>query len=322
MQVLLTLGSRGSPLALAQSKMTRDLLAAHLGVSALDAQVQFPIQTYTTSGDQLQDRSLVEAGGKGLFTKELERALINGEIDLAIHSMKDVPIQMPAGLKMAAILPREDPREALIAKGVSNLADLPKNPVIGTASVRRQAQVLLARPDAKIVMLRGNVGTRLQRLDEGVFDATFLAYAGLKRLGLGDAASGILPIGEMLPAPAQGAVGLQIRNTDTKTAQMLAPISCETTQIELAAERAFLAVLDGSCRTPIAAHAQLSGDDLVFTGAVYLPDGSKAWSRTKTISLPHTAPLAARLPIAATLGETLGTSIATEAGEQIRFDIL
>jgi hydroxymethylbilane synthase len=320
MQVLLTLGSRGSPLALAQTQMTRDLLAAHLGMSAEQALLQLPIRTYTTTGDKLQDRSLVDAGGKGLFTKELEWALAQGEIDLAVHSMKDVPTKIPVGLRMAGMLPREDPREALIARRAKILADLPKNPVIGTASVRRQAQVVRLRPDAKIVMLRGNVGTRLKRLKEGKFDATFLAYAGLKRLGMADAASGILETSEMLPSPAQGAVGLQVRQDDERAVKLVLPICCENTQVELAAERAFLAALDGSCRTPIAALARIEKNQLVFAGEVYLPDGSQMWARSDQLELPKTAPLAARAPIAAAFGEKAGLSIAKEAGDLIRFE--
>ncbi|VAW00127.1 Porphobilinogen deaminase [hydrothermal vent metagenome] len=319
-QVLLTIGSRGSPLALAQSKITRQLLAAKLNLSEAQAEQQLPIRTFTTSGDTLQDRCLVDAGGKGLFTKELELALATGEIDLAVHSMKDVPTQLPDGLRLAGMLPREDPREALIAGSVANISDLPKNPIIGTASVRRQAQILHLRPDAKIVLLRGNVGTRLRRLAEGKFDATFLALAGLNRLGQSDAASGIIETSQMLPSPAQGAVGLQIRDGDDKTFDMTQGICCQQTQIELTIERAFLTVLDGSCRTPIAALAQLSGFELSFTGEVYLPDGSQKWQRKIKQTLPKTAPLAALLPIAASLGETAGRSITDEAGDLVRFD--
>ncbi len=319
-QVLLTLGSRGSPLALAQSQMTRTLLAAQLNLSEAQAEQQLPIKTYTTTGDKLLDHSLVDAGGKGLFTSELEQALVAGEIDLAVHSMKDVPVKAPSGLKMVGMLPREDPREALIAGNITSLADLPKKPVIGTASVRRQTQMLSMRPDAQIVMLRGNVGTRLQRLAEGRFDATFLAYAGLKRLGMADAASAVLSFDEMLPSPAQGAVGLQIREQDDNTRKLLLPICCETTQIELAAERAFLAALDGSCRTPIAALARVKVGQLHFSGEVYLPDGTKCWRREEQMDLPKTAPLAALFPIASALGKAAGLSIAQEAGDLIRFE--
>ncbi|PHR59658.1 MAG: hydroxymethylbilane synthase [Robiginitomaculum sp.] len=319
-QVLLTLGSRGSPLALAQSKMTRALLAALLGLSEAEAEQQLPIKTYTTTGDKLLDHSLVDAGGKGLFTSELEQALVAGEIDLAVHSMKDVPVKAPSGLEMVGMLPREDPREALIAGQISSLADLPKNPVIGTASVRRQAQVLSLRPDAQIVLLRGNVGTRLRRLAEGRFDATFLAYAGLKRLGMADAASAVLSFDEMLPSPAQGAVGLQICQHDEPSRKLILPICCETTQVELAAERAFLAALDGSCRTPIAALARIEAGELRFVGEVYLPDGSKFWRREEQLDLPKTAPLAALLPIASALGKAAGLSITEEAGDLIRFE--
>ncbi|MBL4596189.1 MAG: hydroxymethylbilane synthase [Robiginitomaculum sp.] len=313
MQVLLTLGSRKSPLAMAQAQMTRDLIGAELGLSAPDIPQLLPIRTFTTSGDQLQDHSLVDAGGKGLFTKELESALADGDIDLAVHSMKDVPTKLPKGLVLAGMLPREDPREALIAGEVRSLADLPKNPVIGTASVRRQAQVLRLRPDAKIILLRGNVGTRLRRLAEGKFDASFLAYAGLKRLGLVEAASAVLEPDMMLPSPAQGAIGLQIRDGDDKTLKLFQGICCESTAIELAAERAFLRVLDGSCRTPIAALARFDGQTLSFVGEVYVPDGSQVWQESVTVT-------PASLDIAAKVGREAGKKIAQEAGDRIRFE--
>lgn len=315
-QELLTLGSRGSPLALAQTHMTRDLLAKALGLNEIQAKAQILVRTFTTSGDKLQDRSLVEAGGKGLFTRELERALIDGEIDVAVHSMKDVPIAMPDGLKLAGMLPREDPREALIAKTARTLADLPDIPVIGTASVRRQSQATRARPDAKIVMLRGNVGTRLKRLDEGLFDATFLAFAGLKRLGMPEAASGILDPDDMLPSPAQGAVGLQIRADDHERAEMLQPICCSDTAVELAAERAFLAALDGSCRTPIAALARLSGDVLSFAGEAFAVAGDGCWQRSFQLTFEHGND---KLVMAVQMGREAGLSIADEAGDAIRF---
>lgn len=288
-----------------------------MGLNADEAEARIAVRTYTTSGDKLQDRSLVEAGGKGLFTKELERALMEGEIDVAVHSMKDVPIAMPDGLKLAGMLPREDPREALIAKSAKTLAELPDNPVIGTASIRRQSQALRARPDARIVMLRGNVGTRLQRLEEGLFDATFLAIAGLKRLGMPEAASGVLEPEVMLPSPAQGAVGLQIRADDAAHAEMLAPVCCADTAVELAAERAFLAALDGSCRTPIAALARITGDKLVFSGEVFAVTGKACWQRYFELNF---GPEQDRAAMAAEAGRNAGLSIAEEAGDAIRFE--
>ncbi len=318
-QALLTLGSRGSPLALAQARLTRKLIAGQSGLDADEAKQQIAIKTFTTSGDQLQDRTLVEAGGKGLFTKELDAALIAGQIDVSVHSMKDVPTLEPEGLEFAGMLPREDPREALIAGQINSLDDLPKNPVIGTASVRRQAQVLTLRPDAKFVLLRGNVGTRLKRLKEGRFDATFLAFAGLKRLGMAEHASAVLSTQQMLPSPAQGAIGLQIRTNDHKTAKILSAICCQKTQIELAAERSFLAALDGSCRTPIAALAQISGHDMSFCGEVYALDGTQIWREQQKLHLPEFMNFSQKLTAASQMGAKAGQRIAKLAGNAIRF---
>jgi len=318
-QALLTLGSRGSPLALAQAHLTRKLLAQSLGLKTAEAREKIAIVTFTTSGDKLQDRTLVEAGGKGLFTKELDVALANKDVDVSVHSMKDVPTQEPETLQFAGMLPREDPREALIGGKLQSLADLPKNPVIGSASVRRQAQILRARSDAKFVLLRGNVGTRLKRLGEGRFDATFLAFAGLKRLNMEKHASAVLSTKEMLPSPAQGAIGLQIRKNDTKTAEILRGICCLKTEIELAAERAFLAALDGSCRTPIAALARLSGHDLSFCGEVYLPDGSELWRQQHNLQFHAESSFINQLSQATELGRKAGQNIARIAGDAIRF---
>ncbi len=316
LQAILKLGSRGSPLALAQSRLTRKLLAADLGVADADeAKVAFPISRITTSGDRITDRRLIEAGGKGLFTKEVEQALLDGDIDVAVHSMKDVPTQAPDGLLMAGFLPREDPREALISNGAKTLNALPKGARIGTASLRRQAQVQRLRPDCVVETLRGNVGTRLEKITSGAFDATFLALAGIKRLGIEDKASGILSVEEMLPAPAQGAIGLQIRHGDDKAARMLTPLLCTQTAIALAAERAFLAALDGSCRTPIAALAQVENNALRFRGAVYAVDGTQNWTCDEKIVL-HVDPIETAMK----LGRKHGLSIAKAAGEEIRWE--
>lgn len=236
------------------------------------------IEVITTSGDRIQDRTLAEIGGKGLFTKEIEEALLAKRIDAAVHSMKDVPTWLPDGLEIAAILPREDPRDALFAGTARTLAALPQNAVVGTASLRRQALVLLARPDVKVVPLRGNVGTRLRKLADGQVDATLLAVAGLKRLGRADQDHAILEPEEMLPAVAQGAIGLEIRQNDARTREWLAAIHDEASACEVAAERACLEVLDGSCRTPIAALARLrdSNGALHLRALVAWPDGSKA----------------------------------------------
>jgi len=246
----LRLGTRGSPLALAQANEVRArLTAAHTELSE-DA---VEIVVITTTGDKIQDRTLAEIGGKGLFTKEIEEALLAGRIDAAVHSMKDVPTWLPEGLEISTILPREDPRDGLLSAGGQDLAGLPPCSVVGTASLRRQAQVLLARPDLRVVPFRGNVQTRLRKLAEGQVDATLLAMAGLKRLGMSGEVSAVLAPEVMLPAVAQGAIGVEIRSNDAVTRGALAALDDRDSAIRVAAERACLAVLDGSCRTPIAA---------------------------------------------------------------------
>jgi len=278
MTATLKIGTRGSPLALAQAHETRDrLAAAHPDLSAEGA---IEIVVIKTTGDQVLDRPLSEIGGKGLFTKEIEEALIDGRIDLAVHSMKDVPTWLPDGLAIACLLPREDPRDAFFAapalgEGVRRLADLPPGAVVGTASLRRQALVKLARPDLEVRSFRGNVQTRLRKLGEGEVDATMLAMAGLSRLGMAEAATATLEPEEMLPAVAQGAIGIEIRTDDAATAERLAALHCADTGARVAAERALLAVLDGSCRTPIAALAVLDGrGGIALDGLVAAPDGS------------------------------------------------
>lgn len=267
----LRIGTRGSPLALAQAHETRDrLIAAHPHLAAPGA---IEIVVFKTTGDRILDRTLAEAGGKGLFTKELEEALFDGRADLAVHSMKDVPTQLPDGLEIATLLPREDPRDAFFARSGSGLADLPAGSVVGTAGLRRQAQVLELRPDLKIFPLRGNVQTRLSKLDAGEVDATLLALAGLRRLGLTDRITAVLEPETMLPAVAQGAIGIEIRSDDDATRALLAPLNCAETMVRVTAERALLAALDGSCRTPIAALAVLDGDDLHLRAKVLSHDG-------------------------------------------------
>ena len=264
----LRIGTRGSPLALAQAHETRDrLIAAHPHLAAPGA---IEIVALKTTGDRILDRTLAEAGGKGLFTKELEEALFDGRADLAVHSMKDVPTQLPDGLEIATMLPREDPRDAFFSRDGGGLADLPAGAVVGTAGLRRQAQVLELRPDLKIFPLRGNVQTRLSKLDAGEVDATLLALAGLRRLGLTDRITAVLEPETMLPAVAQGAIGIEIRSDDATTRALLA---CAVTTVRVTAERALLAALDGSCRTPIAALAMLDGDDLHLRAKVLSYDG-------------------------------------------------
>jgi hydroxymethylbilane synthase len=271
--VFLHIGSRGSPLALAQAHAVRGRLAAAHRIEA----DHIPIETIRTTGDKIQDRPLAEAGGKGLFTKEIEEALLSGRIDLAVHSAKDVPAKLPSGLVLAAYLPREDPRDVFISAKAKSLRELPRGAVVGTASLRRQAQVKRLRPDVKIVSLRGNVETRLRKLNSGEADATLLALAGLKRLDLAGAAAMVLDIDEFLPAVGQGAIVVEIREDDARTRALLAPIDDADTATALAAERAFLAVLDGSCRTPIAGYAAVNGNNLQFRGMILKPDGSEVF---------------------------------------------
>jgi len=272
---VLRIGSRGSPLALAQAREVQSRLAAACGLAA----ERIEIRTIRTTGDAIQDRTLADAGGKGLFTKEIEEALLAGAIDLAVHSSKDMPTVLPAGLVLAAFLPREDARDALICRprpAVRALRDLPQRAVVGTASLRRQALLKHARPDLAIVPLRGNVETRLRKVEAGEVDATVLAVAGLKRLGLFAAATAVLDVDEFLPAVAQGAIGIEIRADDAATRALVAAIDDADTATAVAAERAFLAVLDGSCRTPIAGHARLSDGTLGFRGMIAKTDGSEA----------------------------------------------
>jgi len=270
---VLRIGSRGSPLALVQAREVRSRLAAAAG---LDAE-RIEIEVIRTAGDVVQDRPLTEAGGKGLFTKEIEQALSAGVIDLAVHSSKDVPTVLPPGLVLAAFLAREDPRDAFISGKFKSLRELQPGGVVGTASPRRQALVKRLRPDVTVVPLRGNVETRLRKLAAGDVDATLLAVAGLKRLGLISAATAILEPDEFLPAVGQGAIGIETRADDTQTRALVAMIGDADTAAALAAERAFLTVLDGSCRTPIGGHATLSGGTVRFRGMIVKPDGSEAF---------------------------------------------
>ena len=268
----LRIGTRGSALALAQASETRARLMAAHGLPE-DA---FEIEVISTSGDRIQERPLSEAGGKGLFTKEIEEALLDGRIDLAVHSSKDMPTTLPAGLHIATFLEREDVHDAFIGREATSFADLPHGATVGSSSLRRQAQIRRLRPDLNVVMYRGNVQTRLRKLAEGVVDATLLAQAGLKRLGLEHVATSILPETDFLPAPGQGAICIECREDDDRVEAMLAPIAHRDTGIALSCERAFLAALDGSCRTPIAGHAVVEGDGLRFIGMILRPDGSEA----------------------------------------------
>lgn len=265
-------GTRGSPLALAQARAVRARLAAALGFDEDTVE----LVVIRTSGDIIQDRPLADEGGKGLFTKEIEEALLDRRIDLAVHSAKDMPTLLPGGLMLAACLEREDPRDVFISHKAKTLAELPKGATLGTASLRRQAIVKRARPDLAVKPLRGNVETRLRKLAEGQADATLLALAGLKRLGLERHATHIMSADEFLPAVAQGAIGIEAREDDARVRDALARINHEDTFTAVACERAFLGALDGSCKTPIAGHATVAGDAIAFRGLIARPDGGSA----------------------------------------------
>ncbi|MEI9805990.1 MAG: hydroxymethylbilane synthase [Pseudolabrys sp.] len=268
----LRIGTRGSPLALVQARTVRARLAAALGV----AEDAVEIVVIRTTGDAIQDRPLAEVGGKGLFTKEIEEALLDGRVDLAVHSSKDMPTVSQPGLMLAACLEREDPRDVFISLKAKSLADLPQGATLGTASLRRQAIAKRLRPDLRVVPIRGNVDTRLRKLKDGECDATILALAGMKRLGLEAHATQIMSQDEFLPAVGQGAIGLEARAVDSRTRDILARINHADTFMALSAERAFLAELDGSCKTPIAGHATVTGDALQFRGLIARPDGAAA----------------------------------------------
>lgn len=274
--IVTTIGTRGSPLALAQAHEVRARLAkAH----QLDAE-RIAIRVIRTSGDMIQDRALLEAGGKGLFTKEIEEALLAGSIDLAVHSSKDVPTFLPDATWLSAFLPREDPRDVFISHKAASLEALPAGAVVGTASLRRQAMVLRLRPDLRVNVIRGNVETRLRKLADGEADATLLALAGLNRLNMQDKATRIFEIDEFLPAVGQGAIAIESRRDDDRISAFVARITDPDTEVALSAERSFLALLDGSCRTPIGGHCRVSGESIHFRGLIISPDG-KDWFETE-----------------------------------------
>ena len=266
----LNIGARGSPLALVQAHEARDhLMAAHDGLAV-------EIVIINTTGDRVQDRRLSEVGGKGLFTKEIQEALIAGRIDLAVHSMKDVETWLPDETAIAAVLEREDPRDAFLSPRAGALDELPAGAVIGTSSLRRQAQILHRRPELRVETLRGNVHTRLRKLEEGIVDATLLAVAGLKRLGKEGVAQSYIETDVILPAVGQGVIGLETRRDDSPVRDLVAPLNHAPTWTRVTAERAMLTALDGSCHTPIAGLAELSPDGrLALTGIVAMPDGSQ-----------------------------------------------
>ena len=265
------IGTRGSPLALWQAHEVRRVLMAAHGL----AEAAFEIVVIKVTGDQILDRALKDIGGKGLFTREIEEALLEGGVDIAVHSMKDMPTLQPEGLLLDCYLPREDVRDGFVSPLVATLTDLPLGAVVGSSSLRRRAQLAHRRPDLKLVEFRGNVQTRMRKLQDGVAAATFLAMAGLNRLGLAHMARGAIEVDEMLPAVAQGAIGVERRQADARAEAMLAAIHHHDTGLRLAAERSFLRRLDGSCDTPIAGLAVLEGDRLWLRGEILRPDGSE-----------------------------------------------
>lgn len=300
----LKIGTRGSPLALAQAHETRDrLMAAHgLGAEA------FEVVVIHTTGDNRQmidaDRPLKEIGNKGLFTKEIEEAMVDGRIDIAVHSMKDMPTVQPDGLLLDCYLPREDVRDAFISHHVTAIADLPEGAVVGSSSLRRRAQLMNRRPDLKVVEFRGNLQTRLKKLEDGVASCTFLAMAGLNRLKMDEVPKTAIEADDMLPAVAQGAIGIERRADDTRAAEMLAAIHDAETGQRLAAERMFLKTLDGSCETPIAALAELNGDTLRLRGEVLRPDGTQS----------HADEISGPIASGSDLGRTLAKTLLDRAG--------
>lgn len=307
---VMPIATRTSPLAMAQARMVQERLAAAHGVD--DAEAVFSILGLVTTGDQITDRALLDAGGKGLFTRELDRAQLDGKASFAVHSMKDVPTRLPDGLVLACVLEREDPSDILLtASGPGTLESLPQGALVGTASLRRQAQALHARPDIQITLLRGNVGTRLQKLKDGPIAATFLAKAGLKRLGRPEGDWPGLGFEDFLPAPAQGAIGITIRVDDEAARSALAPLNHAPTALAIAAERGVLEALDGSCRTPIAAHATPSGAGLHLTAELLAPDGSQRW-RKDALSGAMATPQAAQA-----FGMALGTEMRREGGSAV-----
>ncbi len=302
----LKIGTRGSPLALAQAYETRDRLARAFELEP----GAFEIVVIKTTGDNRAmieaDRPLKEIGNKGLFTKEIEEALLSGGIDIAVHSMKDMPTLQPEGLLLDCYLPREDVRDAFVAPAVSAIADLAEGAVVGTSSLRRRAQLLNRRPDLQVVEFRGNVQTRLQKLEDGVAMATFLAMAGLRRLGMSEQVPATpIEVEDMLPAVAQGAIGIERRSDDSTAAAMLEAIHHAETSLRLSAERAFLAALDGSCETPIAALAELSGATLRLRGEILRPDGTEALVDDQSAAMED----------GAELGRHMGEGLRARAGQ-------
>jgi hydroxymethylbilane synthase len=312
MTVIFRIGARGSPLSLTQTRRVQARLGALLGVPAGALDERLPITAVTTTGDRIQDRALAESGGKGLFTKELDEALIGGRIDLAVHSAKDLPTRLPDEVALACVPEREDARDAFISIKAKSPADLAHGAIVGSASLRRQAQLLYKRPDLRMVMLRGNVDTRLRKIEAGEADATFLAVAGLKRLGLERHARCLVAIDDMPPAAAQGALAITARVDDARTAEALAQLNDSEAWIAVAAERAFLLELDGSCRTPIAAHAVRSAGGWRMIGEVLSTDGRQRVREIRSVGdLPtEQAAAAFGLDLARAIKQAAGAALA------------
>ena len=291
-------------LALAQAQLTQRLLAEAHGV----APERIEIRVITTSGDKLTDRPLSEAGGKGLFSREIEAALAAGEVDLGVHSSKDLASWLPDGMVLAAFLEREDVRDAFVSLKYGSVAELPEGAKLGSSSIRRGAQMLRVRPDLEVVQFRGNVDTRLAKLEAGVADATLLAAAGLNRLGKQDKITAYLDPLEFLPAPAQGAIGIEIRESDARTAELVSVLNHAPTATTIAAERSLLATLDGSCRTPIGAFTELNGVSCRLTAEILSPDGREFYRG----SVEGAAADAAKL------GTQLGATLLEQAGPEFQ----
>lgn len=304
----LRIGARASPLSLAQTRHVRAMLARALGLPEGEVERLLPITPMSTTGDRIADRRLLEAGGKGLFTKELDEALLDGRIDLAVHSMKDLPTALPEGIVLACAPEREDIRDAFVALEAGRLEDLPAGAVLGTASLRRQAQTLHRRPDLSVAILRGNVQTRLAKLETGAAHATYLALAGLKRLGLERHARSLLDPEEFPPAVGQGALAVTARAEDGIALAALARIEAPAVRLAVEAERGFLTAAEGSCRTPIAALTRLEADGrLRLLGEALTPDGKQRWRRWAELAAPDA-------PRARALGLELGRALREEAG--------
>jgi hydroxymethylbilane synthase len=300
-KTLFRLGTRGSPLALWQAYRVRDLL------SAIKSDVTIEIEIIQTVGDKILDKPLVQLGDKGVFTKEIEKALLEKTIDFAVHSFKDLPTVLPEGLEILCIPERESPFDVLISNSASSLKDLPENPVVATGSLRRKAQILSCRPDTTVVDIRGNINTRMKKFHDSDWDGMIMAEAGIKRMEWTDKIAGVLSIDEMIPAPAQGALAVEGRIDDHDTKELLSLIHDHENSLSILAERSFLAELEGGCQVPIASHAVVNGDQIELTGLIASLDGTNIIRETN--SFPSSAPILA--------GQTLAKTVLEKGGHKI-----